>query len=140
MATAIELFSDHLNSIATDLDRWRSLYAPDAIYELPYAPSISAQERFEGIQAITSHIAGVMSRLQDLRFKNIVFHSLEDPNSAFAEFDVEALVKASGVKYEQKYVCYLKAKDGKIVLFREYFNPVVILRAFRAAQADVNTG
>jgi hypothetical protein len=48
----------------------------------------------------------------------------------FAEFQGHPAVTATGRAYHQDYVVYLRARNGKIVLIREYFDAARWLRLF----------
>jgi len=62
-------------------------------------------------------------------FFDLHVHVCADPDAAVAEVQAEARIKATGRRYRQAYVVFLRAAGGKIAFLREYFDPV------RAAQA-----
>jgi ketosteroid isomerase-like protein len=51
-------------------------------------------------------------------------YALADPNGAVAQVRAEGFIKSTGRIYRQEYVVFLRARDGKIVFLREYFDPV----------------
>jgi ketosteroid isomerase-like protein len=56
-------------------------------------------------------------------------YATEDPDFFFVQFRSEIKIKAGG-KYENDYLGTFKLKDGKIVEYTEYFNQVVMAKAF----------
>jgi hypothetical protein len=54
-------------------------------------------------------------------------HPSSQPDEICAEF--EGYIPASGKvrAYEQKYFCFLKARNGKIALYREYWNVLPVM-------------
>lgn len=46
----------------------------------------------------------------------------------------EADIVATGRRYQQEYVMRLEAQDGKIVRYREYWNPIPALEAWGSPQ------
>jgi ketosteroid isomerase-like protein len=128
---ASALFADHLELLTSNPEQWRQLYAPDAVMEFPYAPSIGAPARYEGRDAIFNHVQGVFSQLSSPRFTNIQIMPLEgDGSRSVGKFEISALVKDTGRTYNQKYVALLTASQGKIVAFEEYWNPHEVIKSF----------
>jgi ketosteroid isomerase-like protein len=128
---ASALFADHLELLTSNPLQWRQLYALDAVMEFPYAPSIGAPARYEGIEAIFNHVQGVFSQLRDPQFSNIHIMPLEgDNNRSVAKFEIAAVVKDTGRPYNQKYVAFLTASQGKIVSLEEYWNPQEVVKSF----------
>lgn len=71
-------------------------------------------------------------RREGFRFLDARIYQLADPDMAVAEVRAEGIVKATGRKYQQEYVVFLWASDGKIARLREYFDPVRAASAFGA--------
>ena len=53
----------------------------------------------------------------------------EDPNFFFVKFRGEIDIKAGG-KYENDYLGTFRLENGKVVEYTEYFNPIVMAKAF----------
>ena len=56
-------------------------------------------------------------------------YTTEDPSVVFARFRGEIEIKAGG-KYENDYIGIFRLENGQIVEYTEYFNPIVMARAF----------
>ena len=54
---------------------------------------------------------------------------------AFAEGHGSARIATTGLPYEQDYVMVIEAKDGKIIRYREYWNPLPAIEAFGGQEA-----
>jgi len=67
--------------------------------------------------------------MQDLVFTNVREYQTSNPNVLLAEVHGEADILATGRHYQQDYVMRLETKDGKIVHYREYWNPVPVIDA-----------
>lgn len=135
MKTPSELFQEHIQLIVSNPGAWRELFCTEAVYEFPYAPSVGAPGRYEGIDAIFNHVQTVFSQLSDLHLKLDVGRDVKpmaDGKSVFAEFELAATVTATGTPYNQKYVVLMTADQGKIVLLREWWNPQEVLKSFSA--------
>ncbi|MEG3843589.1 nuclear transport factor 2 family protein [Microcoleus sp. herbarium14] len=129
-----QLLTDHLALIGKDTEAWINLFAEDAVVEFPYASALNLPERFEGKSAIYNHMKKMVAQMQDLVFTNVREYQTSNPNVLLAEVHGEADIVATGRHYQQDYVMRLETKDGKIVHYREYWNPVPVIDAMGDTQ------
>lgn len=129
-----QAFAAHLALVGKDIQAWVDLFAENAVIEFPYASSLGSPERFEGKSAIYNYIKDVPAKMQDLVFTNIRAYPTSNPNLLFAEVHGEAVIIATGRHYQQDYVMRLETKDGKIVHYREYWNPIPAIDAWGGTQ------
>ncbi len=131
MATlnAPELLNEHFRTIKTDPAAWRELFAADAVLEMPYAPS-HVPSVLKGIDAIAQSVGGFFSQFSDFQIDVKKIYRIEGENAAIAEFAATAKVISTGKTYKQDYILYLRAENGKIVFYREYFDGSRIVAAF----------
>lgn len=122
-----QVFAAHLALIGTDVQAWSNLLAEDAIVEFPYASALGSPSRLEGKSAIYNHMKNAVAQLQNWVFTDVREYQTLIPNILFAEFHGEAVFVATGQPYHQDYVVQLETKNGKIIHYREYWNPVAIL-------------
>ena len=132
--TPAQFFSDHLALIGKDIPAWVDLFAEDAVVEFPYASALGSPERLEGKFAIYNYMKDVPAQMQNLIFTNVREYQTSNPNLLLAEVHGEALIVATGRQYQQEYVMRLETKDGKIVHYREYWNPIPALEAWGSTQ------
>lgn len=112
MKEASELLENYLDSIQNPAAA-AALFADDGAIELP---TIGKEAR--GPAQIEQFLRGLLSRVPDFRFKNVRIF-IRTPDQAFGEYEVEALVPATGKIYIQHYAGRLVAERGKIKLLRE---------------------
>lgn len=105
----------------------REVFSPDAQQLIPYAPP-GFPKRLEGAEAIFQQFSGLTAYFGQMRFPRQIFVT-EDPDFLFVKFQGNMEVKSGG-KYENEYVGTFRLKDGKIVEYVEYFNPLVMAKAF----------
>jgi uncharacterized protein len=122
-----QIFADHLALIGADIQAWSDLLAEDAILEFPYAAALGVPNRFEGKPAIYNYMKTAVEHMQNWVFTNIREYRTSDPNILLAEFHGEAVFTATDHSYQQDYVIRLETKNGKIIHYREYWNPVPML-------------
>ena len=123
MKEAAELLKTYLDSIQ-DPARAAALFAADGAIELP---TIGRSAR--GPAEIEQFLHGLLSRVPDFRFKNVRI-LIDTPDQVFGEYDVEALVPATGKTYVQHYAGRLVAEHGKITLLREALDTLAAKEAF----------
>jgi ketosteroid isomerase-like protein len=132
--TPTQLFTDHLTLIGKDIQAWVNLFTEDAVIEFPYAATLGSPERLEGKSAIYNYMKDVPAQMQDLIFTNVLTYQTSNPNVLFAEVHGEATIVATGLHYQQDYVMRLETKDGKIIHYREYWNPIPAIEAWGSTQ------
>ena len=133
MITATELLKKHIETLVSDNSQWRTLIADEILWELAYAPSLGHPKELSGKEQVLTHASWFAGAVENFRFSDLKVYELADSDGAIAEVKGEGLIKSTGRIYNQMYVIFLRAKNGKITFLREYFDPV------RAAKAlDVN--
>ena len=60
-------------------------------------------------------------------------HQTVDPDTAIIEWAASGHVKSTGAPYEMSYVVVLTLVDGKMALYRDYWNPLTVLDAIEAS-------
>ncbi|WP_437725513.1 nuclear transport factor 2 family protein [Sorangium sp. So ce861] len=119
-----------LDLVVRDIEGWLALFADDATVEFPYATALGAPARLEGKPAIRSHFEGIIERFRDLSLRDVRRYPTTDPDVALAEVHGSAIILPSGKRYEQDYVMVVATRDGKVVRYREYWNPAPVAEAF----------
>lgn len=105
----------------------KEVFAPTAQQLLPYAPA-GFPTRLDGLEAIYKQFSGLATYFSQLKFPRQLL-ATEDPNFIFVKFTGDMTLKSGG-KYENDYVGTFRLRDGKIVEYVEYFNPVLMAKAF----------
>lgn len=125
---ASTMLEDMLRAIERqDLPGIAALLHPDAVFACPFGPQ--GPTLTEGREAVVALLGGVFEHL----FERAVFtldrhYSCADPAFAIAEYHSQVRLR-SGADYANRYVTVLELRDGLIVLFREYFNPLALISA-----------
>lgn len=93
----------------------------------PYSPE-GFPKSFEGTEGIYKQYSGLTANFGQMKFPRQIF-ATEDPNFFFVKFRGEIEIKAGG-KYENDYLGTFKLENGKVVEYTEYFNQIVMVKAF----------
>lgn len=109
-----------------DFDPIEQILHDDAVFEFPF----SAQGALlEGKAAIMDYLRTAMpSFVRHMRFTILAEHKCGDPAWAIAEYSSEAETVTGG-RYANRYVGLVRAMGGRILIFREYFNPLAVIEA-----------
>ena len=93
----------------------------------PYVPE-GFPASFEGAEGIYKQYSSLPGLFGQMRFPRVLF-ATEDPQFIFVKFRGVIEIKAGGT-YENDYLGTFRLENGKIVEYTEYFNPIVMARAF----------
>lgn len=130
---AAELLSLSVERLGTDLHGWLDLLTEDAVVEFPYAESLGHTGRLIGKPAIAEYFARALQAFSGLTFRELRMYPGRDPSIAVAEVHGSAIITPTGKRYEQDYVMLVHSRDGRIALYREYWNPLPVLESFGGA-------
>ncbi|MDQ1362056.1 MAG: uncharacterized protein QOJ44_2433 [Acidimicrobiaceae bacterium] len=109
---------------AEDFDSIFELWHEDSALEIAFMPN-HALRRVEGRDNVKAFFQGVNgSDLGEINLTVAGIMPMHDPNAFFAEYTGEATVKATGGTYRMDYLGLFRFMDGKIVLWREYYDAV----------------
>ena len=110
------------------------MMSDDFVMEFPYArPGMPT--RVEGRAAVLAHLVKVGGDVSVDSASNLVVHETIDPEVVILEFDGHGRSVKTGEPYEQRYISVIRARGGRIVHFKDYWNPIQGLKAQRGAAA-----
>jgi len=113
-----------------DMEKFASVWADDAVQDMPYSPE-GHPKRVAGKDNLLAMYAGWPDNAGTADFTSqLVFYPMQDPETIFAEFKGDVEVIPTGRRYRQTYGGLFHVVDGKIELFREYYDPVPFAWAF----------
>lgn len=137
MADEVESFSGMLRKGLGDrLDAragsFVDMVADDIVMEFPYAPP-GMVTRLESKAEIAEHLQKLGAMLAFDSMSEPVVHASTDPDMVVLEFTGHGRGVETGEPYDQRYISVIRLRDGKIVHYRDYWNPLVVLRALRGS-------
>jgi uncharacterized protein len=138
MSNASELLERHLQTLVADPEKWQKLIADDIVWELAYAPALGHPARLTGRDEVTRHVAWFLSAVEGFRFIEPRISAFADPLAAVARVKAEALIRATGRRYRQEYVVFLRAQDERIAHLREYFDSTRAAKAMDTSLLDLD--
>ena len=116
-----------------DIEAALELADPDFVLELPYRAD-GGPNRMTGADA--AKFMRVLPKLfSRMRFSDVTLHQGVTPGHVIAEYRSDGLTR-DGRPYRNTYISVFELRDGRIVLWREYFDPSVIAQAFASTTGD----
>lgn len=106
---------------------WVDLFAEDGTLEFPYCPP-GIPWRFTGHHELYEHMRHFPEQLE-LSFSDLRFHETTDPELVIAEFVGRGRAVVTGRPVHQTFISVVRTSGGRITLFRDFWNPLVILAA-----------
>jgi uncharacterized protein len=118
--------------IASDADTFLDMIAEDGVMEFPYSPP-GFVTRLDGKMAITRHLEGLADMIAFDRMGEPAILETTDPQVVVVEFEGFGRGSSTGEPYDQRYISVIRTDAGRIVHYRDYWNPLVLLRALKGS-------
>jgi len=103
-----------------------------AVLEVPYplaeGENIYGSRKMWG-EPLREYIHGIVQRNSRISFNNSVWYTAGD-GVIFLECDGDLIRSKDGARYQNKYIILFKIEDSKIILWREYYNPITAATTF----------
>ena len=132
--SAVELLRHSLDMfLAKDMKGWSLLCAADVVAEFPFAPEGSPR-RLDGREALYEYLRNYPEVVDVRSMPKLRTYATDDPNVAIAEWSSSGEVLTNGNAYEMSYATFVTFKDGLIVNYREYWDPLAFIQAMGGAQ------
>ncbi|WP_372426120.1 nuclear transport factor 2 family protein [Salinarimonas chemoclinalis] len=136
MAGKFDTFGDllvgALGPMLVPADGVLDLFAEDVIFEFPYAPE-GLRKRLDGRDRLAEHFARLGPLVEFHRFDLEAAYVCGD--TVVIEFGCEGRGVETGIAYDQTYVSVVTLRDGRIVRYKDYWNPLVALAALGGTEA-----
>lgn len=108
------------------------LLADDVVVEAPFTVD-GRPRRTAGREAVLAYItaghASIPFRFDDCRTRAV--HDTADPDTIVVEYELTATMTATGARETAPFLGVLTVRGGRVAVWREYQNPVVLARAMR---------
>lgn len=119
-----------------DMTRFAEVWAEDAVQDMPFSPD-GFPKRVSGRNRLIAHYSQWPEISGQADFtSNLRFYPLADPTMVFVEYTGSVDIIPTGRHYRQTYGGLFHVLDGKIQLFREYYDPTAFVHAFGLDEED----
>ena len=113
-----------------DMDKLNNVWAEDAVQDMPYVPD-GWPHQVVGKEALIAQYAGWPEAAGAANFTDaLIVYPMQDSQTVYVEFKGEVEILPTGRTYRQTYGSLFHVENGKITLYREFFDPRVFEYAF----------
>lgn len=117
-----------------DANSFQEMFDHDGVMEFPFAYA-DLPRRIEGREALEAHLSMLSSLITFDRMSEPTIIQTTDPETVVLEFEGFGRGIATGEAYEQQYISIIRTRNGRIVHYKDYWNPLAVLGALRGAEA-----
>ncbi len=124
-------FTDMITAFgAKDFEHFATYLRPDTLFEWPYLPLKDFPESMVGGDAFVAAAKAGMAESEPYNHKVDTFYDQADPDMLIVEYHSDTTHTGSGKRYSNKYLGILRYDCDKVVFWKEYVNPLVILEVY----------
>ena len=116
-----------------DFEGTAALLADDFVQEYPYPPMAGSPTRIVGIEPFLDFVRPGMTAFEPYQYRVVEMFVTTDPRTVIAEYTSHSRLRATGAPYGNHYMGVFRFDErGRLVLWREYLNPLRIAELFAA--------
>lgn len=128
------LMRNSIGDLLSPAGSFSDMCAEDVEFEAPYAPG--GAKRILGREEVASYMPVVPEFFSIDELVETAQYRCTDPEVVILEFHAKNGVGVkTGLPYDQKYINVIRVRNGKIIQYRDYWNPSVVLEAAGGVEA-----
>lgn len=133
--TFVSVLTDALgHRIDPSATNFIEMMAPDFVMDFPYARP-GMQHRIEGREAVVAYLMTVAGSVSVDTVDNVVVHETSDLEVVIVEFEAHGRALKVDEPYHQSYISVIRARGGRMIHYKDYWNPIQGLKAQVGAAA-----
>ncbi len=120
-----ELILREAGHLLTPEEGFIGLFDKQGVMEFPYAPE-NGVTRLEGEREMRDYFAMIGDLLEIDEFIHDQTYLTADQQTVILEFHCHGKLVPTNASYDQKYISVISISNGKIIRYKDYWNPDVI--------------
>ena len=116
-----------------DAETFPDMFAVDGVLEYPYAPP-GLNTPIAGQAAIIANFEKIRKLLRIDGVADVSEIEASDPDVVVLEFSGRGEGLITKEVYDQRYISVIRMRDGNIVHYKDYWNPIAFLRAVKGSE------
>ena len=121
------------NRLRPDAETFPDMFAVDGVLEYPYAPP-GLNTPIAGRDAIIANFQRIRKLLRIDGVADVSEIEVSDPDMVVLEFSGRGEGLITKEAYNQRYISVIRMRDGNIVHYKDYWNPIALLRAVKGSE------
>jgi len=121
------------NRLRPDAEMFPDMFAVDGVLEYPYAPP-GLNTPIAGRDAIIANFQRIRKLLRIDGVADVSEIEVSDPDMVVLEFSGRGEGLLTKEAYNQRYISVIRMRDGNIVHYKDYWNPIAFLRAVKGSE------
>ncbi len=116
-----------------DAETFPDMFAVDGVFEYPFAPP-GLNRLMAGRAAIIANFEKIRKLLRIDGVADVSEIEVSDPDMVVLEFSGRGEGLITKEAYDQRYISVIRMRDGNIVHYKDYWNPIALLRAVKGSE------
>lgn len=116
------------SAIRADAQGFLGMCAEDIVFEFPFAPA-AAVSRLDGKAALAAYLPKVCNLIDIDSMELLATYKDVESQTFVIEFRCFGASRLNDARYDQTYISVVRLRDGLIAHYKDYWNPLVVLRA-----------
>ena len=135
MSETADLFRAGLERFGDgDVDGYLELFSDDVEVEFPFAP-LGRPERLHGRENLRRYLEPLLARIAYDSITSLDVYETDVAGTIVAEMTIGLRLLESGQTDPRRYVAVVRAADGRVVSYREYWSPLALSDRAGATEA-----
>ncbi len=105
-----------------------AMCAEDIVFQFPYAPMGTVTE-LRGRNTLAEYLPEIGAMITFESMNEPVTHPSKDGETFILEFSCRGSGTDTGARYDQQYISVIQLREGRIIHYRDYWNPLILLNA-----------
>jgi len=122
------------NRLRPDAETFPDMFTVDGVLEYPFAPP-GLNTPIAGRDAIVANFQRIRKVLQIDAVADVSEIEVSDPELVVLEFSGRGEGVITKEAYDQRYISVIRMRDGNIVHYKDYWNPIALVRAIKGSEA-----
>ena len=116
-----------------DAETFPDMFAVDGVFEYPFAPP-GLNTPMRGRDAIIANFQRIRKLLRIDAVADVSEIAVSDPDLVVLEFSGRGEGLMTKEPYDQRYISVIRLHDGNIVHYKDYWNPIALVRAVKGSE------
>ena len=116
-----------------DAETFPDMFAVDGVFEYPFAPP-GLNTPMIGRAAIIENFQKIRKLLRIDAVADVSEIGAGDPDMVVLEFSGRGEGVVTKEAYDQRYISVIRMRDGNIVHYKDYWNPIAFLQAVKGSE------